>query len=99
MTTSQASRLVAAVMAMALLAVSTTIWQSPQARRVAADVAAPPPARALDRVLSSGSGLDAADDDPAPAGSRPPDPTNPPPAPAAPPEPGKPDSVPVVDGT
>ncbi|HEY6706229.1 MAG TPA: hypothetical protein VJB61_01380, partial [Actinomycetota bacterium] len=62
MTTSQASRLVAAVMAMALLAVSTTIWQSPQARRAAAAVATPPPARALDRVLSDAARLQAPDD-------------------------------------
>jgi mannan endo-1,4-beta-mannosidase len=57
MTTSQASRLVAAAMAMALLAVSTTIWQSPQAHRVAAEVVAPPSARALDRVLRGGTRL------------------------------------------
>jgi len=62
MTTSQASRLVAAVMTMALLAVSTTIWQSPQARRAAADVVTPPPARALDRVLSDATRLRAPDD-------------------------------------
>ena len=61
MTTSQASRLVAAVMAMALLAVSTTIWQSPQARRAAAAVATPPPARALDRVLSDAARLQTPD--------------------------------------
>jgi mannan endo-1,4-beta-mannosidase len=66
MTTSQASRLVAAVMAMALLAVSTTIWQSPQARRAAAAVATPPPARALDRVLSDAARLRAPDDPDAP---------------------------------
>jgi hypothetical protein len=74
MTTSQAARLVAAAMTLALLAVSTTIWKSPQARRVAADAAgvvAPAPARTLDRVLGSDPRLRPPDDPEAPRAAGP----------------------------
>jgi mannan endo-1,4-beta-mannosidase len=51
MTTNHACRLVAAVLAIALLGVSTTIWRSPQARSAAGNaVAAVSLPRALDRV-------------------------------------------------
>jgi hypothetical protein len=54
---------VAIALTMALLAVCTTIWRSPQARQAAtgvaaaAGVAAPPPADALERLLSNGARL------------------------------------------